>query len=128
MDTVGLMGLWNNGDQWHFDAENALQILEHDRRTLVTTEFVLSECGNQTTRTSARSTVAEFRRRLIENGLLLEVTPEDLEAAWSAFARKFKSDPSLVDEISISVMNRLGIREVFSNDVHFGRAGFTLLF
>lgn len=128
LDTVGLIGLWNIDDQWHSAAEIAFQILKTDRRRLVTTEFVLAECGNGATRLAIRSIVAEFRQRFIEQRLLIEVTAEELQSAWSAFGGKRKFDPSLVDEISIAVMGRLGIGEVFSNDVHFKRAGFTVLF
>ncbi len=44
LDTVGLVALWNNSDQWHEDANLAFAQIVRERRRMVTTTFVLLEC------------------------------------------------------------------------------------
>jgi len=59
LDTVGLVANWDTDDQWHTAAERAYRRLIEQRRTLVTTSFVLLECGNTSARRSFRS--VDFR-------------------------------------------------------------------
>ena len=46
LDTVGLLALWDLSDQWHAAAEAAFKELSQRRATLVTTAYILLECGN----------------------------------------------------------------------------------
>lgn len=41
LDTVGLVAIWDEADQWHATAETAFARIMSERRPLVTTTFVL---------------------------------------------------------------------------------------
>ena len=63
MDTVGLLALWNTDDQWHTAAEKAFAKVDQAHTTLVTTAYVLLECGNAAARTGMRPKVDRLREQ-----------------------------------------------------------------
>src|SRR5437899_528200 len=46
LDTVGLLAVWDTADQWHAAADAAYQELLKRGRRLLTTPWILLECGN----------------------------------------------------------------------------------
>ncbi|MGH7139111.1 MAG: hypothetical protein ACREHD_25470, partial [Pirellulales bacterium] len=50
LDTVGLVAMWNRSDQWHADAVAAFADLVRRQVRLMTTSYVLLECGNEAAR------------------------------------------------------------------------------
>jgi hypothetical protein len=46
LDTVGLLELWDESHQWHRPAQACFSELLGRREDLVTSSFVLLECGN----------------------------------------------------------------------------------
>jgi len=128
LDTVGLIALWDNDDQWHANAEAAYQKIVSDRRLTLTTNLVLVECGNTAARRTFRSDVCLLRRTLESRGELIEVTEQDWLAAWIAYERGEAGQAGIVDHVSFTVMRRLGIVDAFTNDRHFQAAGFATLF
>lgn len=87
LDTVGMIAVWDDTDQWHFAARAAYGLLAVQGRRLLTTSFVLCECGNAAARRPYRSDVNELRQFLIEEQSLVDPTPEDVERAWTAYVR-----------------------------------------
>lgn len=128
LDTVGMIAVWDDTDQWHAQAQAAYQSLLAQGRRLLTTHLVLCECGNAAARRPYRSDVNALRQLLIQEGLLIEPTPKELEMAWASYERGEAGQAGIVDHVSFLVMNRLGITEAFTNDKHFQAAGFTVLF
>lgn len=128
LDTVGLIAVWDTDDQWHAAAEAAYQQLVGQRRTLLTTSFILLECGNTAARRTFRQDVCTLRRALEVRKELIVPSTEDWSKAWSAYERGEASQAGIVDQVSFAVMRRLGITEAFTNDRHFATAGFTVLF
>ena len=128
LDTVGMIAVWDDTDQWHADAKAAYALLFGQGRRLVTTSFVLGECGNASARRTYRLDVCDLRRTLIQEELLIEPTPQEIEDAWAAYERGEAGQAGIVDHVSFQVMRRLGLTEVFTNDRHFQAAGFTVLF
>jgi predicted nucleic acid-binding protein len=128
LDTVGLIALWDDRDQWHQSAAMAYQRLLTDRSVLITTDAVLLECGNVASRLRTRPIVSLFRRSLMEDRRLVLPDAREIEAAWTAYQNGSTGDPGIVDQISFQVMKRYSILEVFSNDRHFKTAGFVTLF
>lgn len=128
LDTVGLIALWDESDQWHSDAEAAFSKLIASRRPFLTTSFVLFECGNAASRRPYRSELLVVRNSLITDGGLIEPNPQDCQVAWKEYELGYPGDPGIVDCISFAVMRRLGITEAFTNDQHFKAAGFETLF
>lgn len=128
LDTVGLIAVWDTDDQWHAAAEAAYWQLARQRRTLLTTSFILLECGNTAARRTFRRDVCALRRALELRDELIMPSEEDWSEAWSAYERGEAGQAGIVDQVSVAVMRRLGITEAFTNDKHFEAAGFTVLF
>src|SRR5436305_1247681 len=57
LDTVGLLALWDKADQWHQAADSAFFSLAKDRSPIVTSTYVLLECGNAASRRPYRAAV-----------------------------------------------------------------------
>lgn len=127
MDTVGLLALWNENDQWHSEATRAFNLLK-DTEEIWTTTSILLECGNAAARTPFRKEVDELRAQMESAQLLIRPTKEDWELAWNAYRRNESAQAGIVDHISFVVMRRLEINRAFTNDRHFRAAGFELLF
>lgn len=127
LDTVGLLALWDRSDQWHDGATAALERLGRETRK-VTSSYVLLECGNAAARSRYRHLVDRLRAELEAGGKLIAPTEADWGTAWRAYVDSGIGGPGIVDHVSFTVMRRLGIREVFSNDRHFQAAGFDTLF
>ena len=128
LDTVGLVALWNVSDQWHSAAETAFQLIQSRRLPLVTTTFVLLECGNTAARRPYRSVMCAFRQTLEQRKEVITPTTMDWTAAWQAYERGDCGQAGIVDHVSFSVMRRLGLTQAFTNDRHFQSAGFQTLF
>jgi len=128
LDTVGLLALWDASDQWHVAAEPASARLMEARSKLLTTSFVLLECGNAAARRPYRHAVTRLRERLETAGLLIIPTTEDWNQAWAAYSRAEADSAGIVDHASFTVMRRLGLTQVFTNGAHFRAAGFDVLF
>jgi predicted nucleic acid-binding protein len=59
---------------------------------------------------------------------LIVPTNEDWQAAWLAYENGGAGGAGIVDQVSFTVMRRLGISKAFTNDRHFRAAGFEVLF
>lgn len=128
LDTVGLIALWNRSDQWHAAATAAFQALDPNLTRLITTSYVLLECGNEAARRPYRDKVIALRADLGMSGDLIEPAPADVDQAWAAYTHGVAGMAGIVDHVSFAVMRRLGVTEAFTNDRHFSAAGFTTLF
>lgn len=127
-DTVGLLALWNESDQWHEAAKAAFARLNPDETSLTTTTFVLLECGNAAARTPFRDEVDRLRHQLELAGTLVRPTEDDWQQAWTAYRLSEAAQAGIVDQVSFVVMRRLGLTLAFTNDRHFQAAGFRTLF
>jgi predicted nucleic acid-binding protein len=128
LDTVGLLAVWDITDQWNAGADAAYQDITRRGQQVLTTPLILWECGNAAARRPYRQRVNVLRQKLLNEGLLVEPTPQEIEAAWSAYDRGEAAQAGIVDHVSFVVMRRLGITEAFTNDRHFQTAGFKTLF
>jgi predicted nucleic acid-binding protein len=88
LDTVGLIALWDEDDQWHDAASHAFGRLVGDRAPLMTTCYILAECGNAVARTTMRLEVDVLRARLEAAGRLIFPTDEDWRSAWEGAIRQ----------------------------------------
>jgi predicted nucleic acid-binding protein len=128
LDTVGILALLEQSDQWHEPASRAWVTLERQCRPLRTTSLILLECGNAVARKPYRRRIAELRNQFQADGTLIVPGIQELDDAWDAFERGEAGQAGIVDHISFLVMRRLGLREAFTNDAHFRAAGFETLF
>lgn len=128
LDTVGLIALWDQDDQWHDAASRAFARLLSDRVPVATTCYVLAECGNAAARTTMRQDVVLLRERLEAAGRLIFPTVDDWRTAWDGYRQGTAGQAGLVDQVSFAVMRRLDVEDAFTNDRHFSAAGFHVLF
>ncbi|MDB5351841.1 MAG: rRNA-specific endonuclease VapC20 [Planctomycetota bacterium] len=128
LDTVGLIALWDEADQWHVAATRVYEQLGLGRTQLWTTTFILAECGNAAARRPYRGAVSRLLDQLTVSDRLVTPTDEDWDAAWSAYRRGDAGSAGIVDQISFAVMRRLGVTRAFTNDNHFRAAGMEPLF
>jgi predicted nucleic acid-binding protein len=127
-DTIGLLAQWDESDQWHDAAISALNELLSSRSQLVTTTYVLLECGNAAARRPYRYAVIDLCHRLEQYRQLIAPTDDDWQLAWQAYERREAAQAGIVDHVSFQDMRRLNIQEAFTNDCHFAAAGFQTLF
>lgn len=128
LDSVGLLALWSERDQWHREAAASFARLKSERTRMICTTFVLLECGNAAARRECRGEVILLREWLENTDQLIHPTLDDWRAAWAAYSRRENAGAGIVDQTSIVVMRRLGIARVFGNDRHFRAAGMETLF
>ena len=126
--TVGLVALWNVSDQWHLAADQAFAQVLAWRQPIITTTFVMLECGNAAARRPFRSKVCRLRETLDRRNELFVPTEDDWKQAWADYEQGKAGQAGIVYHVSFVVMRRLGITEAFTNDRHFQAAGFTTLF
>ncbi len=123
-----MLAVWNRSDQWHEDAKRAYSLLDARNTVLYSTTLVLAECANAAARTPFRIEVDEFRLRLEACATLIWPTLDDWRDSWTAYRNNDAEKAGIVDQISFSVMRRLGISRAFTNDRHFLAAGLATLF
>ena len=128
LDTVGLLAVWDLDDQWHKPADDAYRQIVSTRQPVITTTFILLECGNAASRRIYREDVCILRKTLELRGELIAPTEDDWANAWDAFQQGQAGRAGIVDYVSFAVMRRLGIKQAFTNDHHFREAGFETLF
>lgn len=128
LDTVGLLALWDESDQWHAAAQTAFAQLAQGRARLVATSYIFLECGNAAARRPYRNDVDELRQELAAQGNLIIPSVDDEKAAWQAYRRAEAAGAGIVDQVSFVVMRRLGLTQAFTCDGHFRAAGFEALF
>jgi predicted nucleic acid-binding protein len=128
MDSVGLLALWSESDQWHRPAELSFAEIIRNKATLLTTSFVLLECGNAAARRGFRDEANQLRETYETAGTLIWPTQTDWQQAWLAYQRGEADSAGIVDHVSFAVMRRLGISKAFTNDRHFKAAGFDVMF
>lgn len=128
LDTVGLIALWDESDQWHVAAANAFAELQNRPVSLLTTTYVLLEAGNAAARRPYRDAVVRLHKSLAALGLLVSPTDDDWLRAWAAYECTDADHAGIVDCVSFEVMRRMQISHAFTNDRHFRAAGFQTMF
>jgi predicted nucleic acid-binding protein len=128
LDTVGLLALLEQRDQWHARASEAMDRLRTEGVRTATTSAILLECGNAATRKPYRADVERLRSELKASGRLIVPTTADEDLAWRQYRDGAVGEASIVDHLSFVVMRGLNITDAFTNDRHFNAAGFNTLF
>ncbi len=128
VDSVGLLALWNASDQWHTAAKSAFAQINDGRTGLLTTAFILLECGNAASRTPFRNDACQAQVQFEKAGTLVWPTGTDWNVAWRNYQRGGMDAAGIVDQVSFVVMKRLDIAKAFTNDRHFRAAGFETMF
>lgn len=128
LDTVGLIALWDESDQWHIAAEAVMNRLVAEKYRFFSSEYVMLECGNAAARRPYRDSVLRLRKTLFERNHLICADEVEILTAWTAYSNRNAGGAGIVDQLSFALMRRIGVVEAFTNDSHFAAAGFVTLF
>jgi uncharacterized protein len=129
IDTSGWIAVLNADDGLYEPACRELADLGADRRSLVTTDWVLAETGNGLARTPARANFARAIQRFLASCQcqLVRVDATLFDRALTLYGEMGDKSWGLVDCASFVVMQQTGIAEAFTSDRHFTQAGFRCL-
>jgi predicted nucleic acid-binding protein len=130
-DTGGWACLVNPREPFHILAKDIYQRTAHQRGCIVTTNYVVAELVGFLIGTMRlpHAIVVRFINDL-KTSPVVEIVHIDpiLDAeAWDLFQRRPDKRWSLVDCASFVVMQKRGITEALTSDIHFEQAGFIRL-
>lgn len=127
VDTWLLIASFDRGDQHHLQARRLGATLAG--ASLVTHDAVLTEFLAYVSAEGARArqSAVESVRRIRREWYVLPADRALFDRALDLYARRPDKEYSLVDCMSMVVMEERGIRHVLTNDHHFAQAGFTVV-
>ena len=129
VDTAYIYALFNKRDQWHEKALEWQQKLALENRSLITTQFILTEIADGLSPLKSRQNAVNIIHAL-ENSEIVEVipaTPELFRKGLNLYESRPDKSWGLTDCISFVVMNEKNLFEVLTTDDHFRQAGFRVL-
>jgi len=129
VDTVALLALANRDDALHARARKVHEDLTLSRRTLITSDLVLTEFLGAAVRQPLREAACRMIQRL-RDSVRTRIVPADRQRwdeAYELYAARPDKQWSLVDCDSILLCQQESIRQVFTQDRHFIQAGLEVL-
>ena len=129
IDTGAFLARFVTRDQYHAVAVRYWQELTHSELRCFTSSTVLSETFTLLARRTDYRFAARQARRIYSSATLqiLRPGPNDDTAALVLFEKYADQRISFCDCVSIALMRRLTIQEVFTFDRDFALAGFAVL-
>src|SRR4051812_32541297 len=97
VDTVGLLALWDEDDQWHDAAEAAWKQMLALKVVPFTTPYVLLECGNAASRRPYRTAVDPIRQQFEQAKTLIWPSDEEWDLAWQTYTLQKPGAAGIVD-------------------------------
>jgi uncharacterized protein len=125
-DTSGFFALIDEHDRSHQDAVRWTR-RRAGRARPVTTEWIIGETCTLLIARKRHHIVPEFLDYVERSRALLLINPEDtlLRTAKAMIRRQAHQGYSFVDCISFCLMKERKIKEAFTTDTHFPKAGFS---
>jgi predicted nucleic acid-binding protein len=129
LDTAGCMAILNASEPGHAEASRSFRELGARGVTIVLTDWIVAETGNGLARTAARGRFASAARLMLASRRveLVYVDSALMGRGLALYERRADKGWGLVDCVSFEVMRERGMTEAFTNDRHFGQAGFRSL-
>jgi predicted nucleic acid-binding protein len=129
LDTNGWIALLNSSDALHPVASARWAELVRDGCSFVLTDWIVAETGNGLARTRARTRFVEAVHLIQASSRtrMVPVTSTLLARALEFYKDRGDKSWGLVDCASFLIMQEEGILSAFTNDRHFGQAGFKCL-
>jgi len=128
-DTAAFLALANRRDILHQQAKKVRDRIAREGRTVLTTEWVLTEFLNAMQRPPARSLAIHMVEQLRRSRRMkiLPVSTEDWQKGYDLYQSRPDKAWSLVDCISIRVCQEYAIHDIFTSDQNFVQAGYMIL-
>ena len=127
-DTSGFFALIDKRDPMH---GKAVRWVEKQRKRIrpVSTEWVIGETCTLLVARKRSHLVARFLDYIDDSAALVLVNPDEmlLHAAKAMIRPQAEQGYSFVDCISFCLMKERGIRNAFTTDTHYRKAGFSAL-
>jgi len=127
-DTSGFFALIDKRDPMH---GKAVMWVEKQRKRIrpVSTEWVLGETCTLLVARKRSHLVGRFLDYIDNSAALVLVNPDEmlLHAAKAMIRQQAEQGYSFVDCISFCLMKERGIRNAFTTDTHYRKAGFSAL-
>jgi predicted nucleic acid-binding protein len=126
IDTGALLARYLANDQHHKAAMASWDKIRIAREACITSNFVLDETFTLLARRASYTFAAEKARIIYESNALKILRPDSQTelAALDLFEKFADQEISFTDCTSFVLMRSTGIRQAFSFDAHFERAGF----
>ncbi len=126
IDTSAFFALLDHDDAQHSTAKRVWKDLLREDGTLLTSNYVLVECFALMQNRLGLRAVRDFQESILPLIQVEYVDPEMHRAGVSALLAASRRNLSLVDCVSFEVMRTLGIKAVFTFDIHFREQGFSI--
>ena len=129
VDTSALVGIFRREDQHHEEAKQVLSALQRGQRKMVSTTDIFDEVVTAIRRWMGYEKAVFVGKALRGTELLSMVGVDDevRDAAWGRFQALRLPQLSFTDCTSFEVMDKFGIKEAFTFDADFRKAGFQVL-
>lgn len=129
IDTSAFIALYLKGDSFHPQAIEFLKEVQR-KTTFLTSNFILDEVYTFLRANKGKKVAVDFAEFLAQNAEVVKlrrISLEDEKEAFGYFKKYDFSGLSFTDCTSFALMKRLEIKEVFTFDQHFSKAGFKIL-
>jgi predicted nucleic acid-binding protein len=126
IDTSAFYAELDGSDAFHAAAAAAFSRALKEKRTLVTTNYVVHESWAVIQARLGWAALDAWRDRLVRLCQVVWVTQELHDIGEARCRQARQRGLSLTDCVSIEVMRRRGIEEAIAFDEHFEREGFRL--
>lgn len=128
-DTSALVGKLLDSDPYHGRANRAMRDLLREGREFLTTDYVFDEVVTRVRSLAGHEEAVSAGEVLLASRVvrMVEVGREISEAAWRMFKKYGDHRFSFTDCTSFAVMQKYGLREAYTFDEDFQKAGFVTL-
>ncbi|MEK7521590.1 MAG: PIN domain-containing protein [Patescibacteria group bacterium] len=130
VDTSALVASYIENDDFHAQAASFLSANSNESVHFVTTNFILDETYTYIRNDAGKEKALMFSEFINKDLLELDkvrVLAIDERVAWKYFSDLPGRGVSFTDSTSFAVMKRLGLKEAFTFDRDFRKAGFKVL-
>lgn len=130
VDTGAFAALADRNDRHHREARRLLRRLARERRTLVTSTYVVDELLTLVRMRVGHAAAVRIGERLMQTRWcrIVEVSEDTRDAAWQLFVRYHDHVFSFTDCTSFALMRAMSLEEAFTFDRgDFATAGLTTL-
>ena len=126
IDTGYVIALINQRDQYH---QQAVELAgRFEGHPLLATDAILLEIGNALARSYKQESIAVIEQFLQADEVdIIHLTPQLFNQGFALYKKYQDKTWTLVDCISIVVMQEARISQVLTFDQHFAQAGFEIL-
>jgi predicted nucleic acid-binding protein len=128
-DTSALVGLFLRNDEWHEPARRVFEELRSSNRPMIATSDIFDETVTAIRRWAGFKRSVEAGEALMTSRLVTLIPIDDRarDGAWRRFRKLNLPHLSLTDCTSFEIMDRFRLKEAFTFDGDFGRAGYDVI-